>query len=330
MKIVKGEPLHPHSVKDARHGFLELLFYGQNRERPDFNRRMFDEDFARIFHHSDRHSGALFDITSSNYDLTERLLKSVVTRYGPHACDKTIREWAQEIARSLMWSGQAYFYRWDDPESDEFKIRSFGSSGVSRFLGATFQWVPRHTERHWDRDDEEKPRELRLLDKRRVMHFTLPKSLRRMLRTQNRTLATIDRHQYEATHFQPQATHENPNPTTYFDFMVWRDNQDRVFYRSTRQTGWNGRKYDGAKRSDFFDCHRQIRFRRNQLVLRDGILNQIRSELTRVGREYDGDYVVDIAPTAALPKIDQLDDLESRLKREEAGFTEVIDFCLKR
>lgn len=88
-------------------------------------------------------------------------------------------------------------------------------------------------------------------------------------------------------------------------------------------------KYDGSKLSDFFDLHRRIRFRRNQLVLRDDILNQIGSELTRVGREYDGGYSFGIAPTATLPRVDQIDDLESRLKREEISFTEVINFCLK-
>lgn len=214
-------------------------------------------------------------------------------------------------------------------ESDSIRISSFGPSGVSKLLGVTFQWVPRHTERNWDQDDEEKPREVRLLDGHTVLHFTMPKMLRRILRAQNRNLATIDRHRFEATNFHPQATHEDPNPTNYFDFRVWRDNQDQALYRSTRQTGWNGRKYDGSKRSDFFDFYRQIRFRRNQPLLRDNILHQISSELTRVGREYDASYTVSIASTDELPKVAHLDDLEARLSREEASFTEVIDFCFK-
>ena len=329
MRIVKREPLHPHGVNDARFGFLDLLFYGHERERPDFNRRMFDQDFARIFRHSNRHSGALFDITAGNQELTERLLASVETRYGPHGSDETIREWAEEIARSLIWSGSAYYYLWDAPDSDSIRISSFGPSGVSTLLGVTFQWVPRHTVRHWDRDDEEKPREVRLLEGRNVLRFKMPQKLRRILRAQNRTLATIDRHQFEMANFHPQATHEDPNPTNHFDFRVWRDNQDRVLYRSTRKTGWNGRKHDGAKRSDFFDCHRLIRFRRNQLILRDDILKQLGSELTRVGHQFDTEFEVKIEANEQLPSVEKLDDLEARLIGEEATFSEVIDFCYK-
>jgi hypothetical protein len=329
MKLSKSRPLLHFHNNEAKFGFLDRLFVSNEGKEPGLNRRMFDEDFSSIFHYSNRRSGVLFDISTSNQELTERLLESVDTRYGPHGSDDTIREWAEEIAESLIWSSKAYYHLWDDPESDGIRISSFGPRGVSTLLGVTFQWVPHRTERHWDRDDEEKPREVRLLKGRKVLRFRMPKMLRQMLRAQNRTLATIDRHQFETTNFYPQATYENPNPTNQFDFRVWRDNQDRALYRSTVQTGWNGRKYDGSKRSEFFDLHRQIRFRRNQLLLRDDILRQIGSELTRVGREYDACYVISIAPTAALPKVDQIDDLETRLKREEVSFTEVIDYCLK-
>lgn len=163
MKIVKGEPRHPYSVKDAQYGFLDLVFCRLERERPNFNRRMFDEDFARMFHYSNRHSGALFDINTSNQELTERLLANVDTQYGPHAAQETIREWVEEIAQSLVWSGKAYYYLWDEQESDGIRISAFGPSGVTTLLSAAFQWVPRHTERNWDRDDEERPREVRFL-----------------------------------------------------------------------------------------------------------------------------------------------------------------------
>lgn len=329
MKFSKSRPLPYFHDREAQFSFLDRLFVSKIGKESGFNRRMFDEDFSSIFHYSNRRSGVLFDITTSNQELTERLLTSVVTQYGPHGSDETIWEWAEEIAKSLICSSKAYYHLWDDSDSDSIRISSFGPSGVSTLLGVTLQWVPRHTERHRDRDDEEKPREVRLLDGRKVLRFTMPKMLRQILRAQNRTLVTIDKHHFQAANFHPQATHEDPNPTNYFDFGVWRDNQDQALYRSTRQTGWNGRKYDGSKRSDFFDCHRQIRFRRNQLLLRDDILRQIGSELIRVGREYDVGYVISIAPTAALPRIDQINDLESRLKREEASFTEVIDFCLK-
>lgn len=162
------------------------------------------------------------------------------------------------------------------------------------------------------------------------MRFVTPKAIKRMLSLQNRTLAVIDKHQFGVTQFQPQATHENPNPTNHFDFGIWRDTQDRALYRSTRATGWNGRKYDSSKSSDFFDCHRLIRFRRNQLVLRDDILSQLSVELSRVGKGYNRKFAAEVSGTDELPSVAHLNELEARLTREEVGFTEIIDYCFER
>lgn len=330
MKIFRAEPLRRHRFDGNRLGLLDRLFYKVEQERDGFNQRMFEEDFARIFNYADRNSGKLFSISSSDEKLTERLLSNVRTRYGPHPADKTVREWVEDIAQSLVWLGAAHYFLKDDAESGDIHIALFGSSGVAHLFGTHIQWVPRRTERHWDRDDEEVPREIRILDSAKVMCFVIPKAIKRMRSSQNRTLAVIDKHQFSVTDFQPKATLENPNPTNHFDFSVWRDTQERALYRSTRGTGWNGRKYESSKRSDFFDCHRLIRFRRNQLALRDDILRQISAELTRVGKGYNAEFSVEISGTDKLPSVAHLDELEARLTREEASFTEIIDYCLKR
>lgn len=291
---------------------------------------MFEEDFASIFKYASRRSGRLFDISSSNEEMTERLLSNVETRYGPHPFDETVREWVEGIAQSLVQFGAAHYFLKDDAKRDDIRIASFGSSGVVHLFGTHIQWVPKRSVRHWDRDDEEVPREIRILDSAKVMRFVMPKAIKRMLSIQNKTLAVIDKHQFGMADFQPQATHENPDPTNHFDFSVWRDTQERALYRSTRATGWNGRQYDSSKRSDFFVCHRLIRFRRNQLVLRDDILSQLNSELSRVGKGYNAEFTVEISGTDELPSVAHLNALEARLTREEAGFTEIIDYCLKR
>ncbi|CAN0599911.1 unnamed protein product, partial [Ectocarpus sp. 12 AP-2014] len=139
-----------------------------------------------------------------------------------------------------------------------------------------------------------------------------------------------DNHQGTSTSFFPQATHENPNPQNYFDFRVWREVEDRALYRATRKTGWNGRKHDATKRSDFFDCFRRLRFRRNQLMLRDDLLEQLGDELSRVGRYYEWGFRIKISPTDALPSVEELDELTAKLSREEVGFSQVLDFCFKR
>lgn len=330
MKIFKAEPMPQHHFHDLHLGFLDRLLVKLERERPDFNRRMFDEDFARLFHSMNRRSGNQFEIVSNDDELTQKLLGNVKARYAPHPVGETIRELVEEIAQSLIWFGRAYYFLHDNTEQEEIHVASFSSGGVVRLFGKHIQWVPKRRERHWDRDDEELPREIRILDAAKVMRFNMPRSIKRMLSAQNRTVAVLDKHQFGVTDFHPQATHENPNPSNHFDFRVWRDTQESALYRATRCTGWNGRKYDPAKRSDFFDCHRLIRFRRNQLLLRDNILNQLSGELSRVGKGYKAEFSVEISGTDELSSVAHLNELEVRLAREEVSFNEIIDYCYKR
>jgi hypothetical protein len=330
MKIFRAEPSRWHHFYDEQIGLVDSLFVKCERQEPGSNRRMFDEDFARLFHSMNRRSGNLFEVVSNDDELMQKLLGNVKTRYAPHPVDETIRKLVEEIAQSLIWSGKAYYFLHDDTEQEEIYVASFSSGGVVRLFGTHIQWVPKRRERHWDRDDEELPREIRILDAAKVMRFDMPTSIKRMLSAQNRTLTVLDKHQFGVTNFHPQATYENPNPTNHFNFRVWQDTQERALCRATRSTGWNGRKYDSSNRSDFFDCHRLIRFRRNQLLLRDDILNQLSGELSRVGKGYKTEFSVEISGNNELPSVARLNELEVRLAREEVGFKEIIDYCYKR
>lgn len=329
MKVFRAEPLlwYHH---DADLGLIDRLLIKGERERPDFNRRMFDEDFMRLFDLMNHRNGNLFETVSNDEELMRKLLGNVKTRYAPHSIDESIHHLVKDIAQSLIWSGRAYFFLHEDTEQEEIHIHSISSCGVVRLCGVHIQWVPNRWARHWNRDDEKFPREIRILDEAKVMRFDIPTPIKRMLSTQNRTLAVLDKNQLGDANSYSQATYENPNPANYFDFRLWKDMQDHALYRATRRTGWNGRKYDSTKRSDFFDCHRLIRFRRNQLLLRDDILNQFSSELSRVGRGYNAKFSIKISVTDELPNVAHLNELEERLAHEEVGFNEIVDYCYKR
>lgn len=328
MKIFRAEPLlwYHH---DADLGVIERHIIKGERERLDFHRRMFDEDFTRLFDSMNHRNGNLFETVSNDDGLMRKLLGNVKARYSPHPIDESIHNLVKDIAQSLIWSGRAYFFLHEDTEQDEIHIHSISSYGVVRLFGVHIQWVPKRCARHWNRDDEKLPREIRILDETKVMRFDIPTPIKYILSTQNRTLAVLDKNQLGDANFHSQATYENPNPANHFDFHVWKDMQDHAFYRATRRTGWNGRKYDSTKRSDFFDCHRLIRFRRNQLLLRDDILNQLSSELSRVGRGYNAKFSIKISVTDELPNVAHLDELEKRLAHEEVGFNEILDYCYK-
>lgn len=330
MKIFRSEPLLRHHFHDVHLGLIDRLWIKSDRERPGFNRRMFDEDFANFFWSMNRRSGNLFDIVSNDEELTQKLLGTIKTRYAPHSVDETIRELVEEIAQSLICFGRAYFFLHDDTEQEKIYLTSFSSHGVARLFGMHIQWVPKRRVRYLDRDDEEFPREIRILDASKVIRFDMPISIKRMLSAQNRTLAVLDKIQFGEAKFHSQVTHENPIPNNHFDFRVWKDTQERALYRATRKSGWNGREYDSTKRSDFFDCRRLIRFRRNQLLLRDDILNQLSGELSRIGKGYKAEFSVEISGTDELPSVSHLNELELRLASEEVGFNEIIDYCYKR
>lgn len=329
MKIFRSEPLHRHHFHDVHLGLIDKLFVKRDGARPDFNRRMFDEDFTNLSSAMNRRSGNLFDIVSNDEELTQKLLGNIQTRYAPHSVDETICELVEEIAQLLILSGRAYFFLYED-KKQEIHMASFNSFGVVRLFGTYIQWVPKRLERHWDQDDEELPRELRILDATKIMRFDMPPAIKRMLSAQNKTLAILDKHQFWEANFHVKATHENPNPTNHFDFRVWKDTQERALYRATRRTGWNGRQGVHTKCSDFFDCHRLIRFRRNQLLLRDDILNQLNREFSKAGKGHKSEFSIAISPTHKLPNIAHLNELEMRLASEEVGFHEVIDYCYNR
>lgn len=330
MKIFKAEPLHRYQCHDSYLGFVDRILTKREQELPGLYQGMFNEDFTRLFHLGSRRNRNLFEVVSNDDDLVQKLLSNVSTRYVVHAVGEAILELVTEIAQSLICFGNAYFYVHDDTEQGNIHLNSFVSSGVFNLFGTIIQWVPKRRDRHWDQDDKVLSREIRILDAAKVLRFKMPISIKRMLAAQNRTLAVLDKNQFLETNFYSQATHDNLSPTNYFDFRVWKDTQDLVFYRATRKTGWNGRKYDSTKRSDFFDCHRLIRFRRNQLLLRDEILQQLSCELSRAGRRYKANFSVRICGTDELVNVTHLNELESRLANEEVGFTEIMDYCYER
>lgn len=330
MNIQRADPLNPYQFHEVQLGLVDQLFVKKERESRGFYQKMFDEDFARIFNTVSSNSDEILCINSTDDSLIEKLLANIKPRYHTRSKDETVRRLVEEIAQSLIRFGTAYHYLYDDSEQNQIHIVSINAVNVLHFLGFYFQWVPKRTEKHWDRKDEQLPRELRLLNANKLLHFSMPAPINRVLAAQNKTLAVLDKHRFELNDFHTQSSYENPNPTSYFDYNIWNQNQERALFRATRSTGWNARNTSAVKCSDFFHCHRLIRFRRNQLILRDDILQQLSCELSRVGKGYNSDFMVQIATADNALNIAHLNKLEDQLHREEVGFTEVIDYCYEQ
>ncbi|WP_417436624.1 hypothetical protein [Idiomarina abyssalis] len=323
----KVNPLPQHNFYDSEIELVDRIFYKQQQKKVGFYRRMFDEDFSRLFHHSNNRSSNLFNISSNDDEFMKTLFGNIHNRRTTHQIDEIILELVTDIAQSLIWYGKAYYLLQQDVDTNKIHTISFSSQGVISFFGKYIQWVPRRRKRH---NDQLLPREIRVLDSKKVMRFDMPIPIKHMLSEQNRTLAVLDQHQYSEIKFLTQAQGDSPSSINYFNFSEWNDIQELALYRATKDTGWNCRKYDSSKRSDFFDCHRLIRFRRNQLTLRDQILNQLSNELSRVGKVYNPKFSINISSSDELPSIAFLNELEVRLEREDVSFDDIIDYCNRR
>lgn len=327
MKLVKGQPVHYYHLDTENLGFLERFFIRPTREREGFYQSMFNEDFSRIFSSLNRSNEALFSLDSNDDALAEKLLVSVKGTHRHHRLDDNIRDWVEEIAQTLVRLKTAYYFLHEDTEKEELHIVPLSSGNLFQLLNIYIQIVPKRRKERWASDAELLPTELRILDTSKLIRIDLASTTKQLLLEQNRVLAALDKHKHDNTAFYPKATYENPLPQSNFDFRYWVDTQDKALYRATRDTGWTGRKQDSSLRSDFFDCYRLLRFKRNQLILRDSILFKLGEELTRIGKQYNAEFEIVISPTNALPKVGELDKLKEQLSQEKVSFTDIIDFC---
>ena len=138
IKISISKPLHSYNFHIKKIGLVDRLFIKRVQEKPDFNRRMFNQDFAMLFPPMYRQIGFLFEIKSNDEELAERLLENVKTRYSPNTVDETIRELVEEIAQSLIWSGRAFYFVHNDPGSAKLHLVSIYSDSIARFCGTHF------------------------------------------------------------------------------------------------------------------------------------------------------------------------------------------------
>lgn len=328
MKIFRAKPLQWFDYLNEKHGLVDSIFIKREPQKRQYNRQMFNEDFANVYNSIGLPNNNQFEIVSNDNEHLKKLLGNVKTRYSPHSIDETIRELTEEIAQSLVWSGRAFYFLYDDSEQNKIHVASFSASGVMRFFGQHIQWVPKRKDRQLFEGEEEFPREIRILDAAKVMRFDMPTLIKRMVSAQERAFGPIDKSRLLISELRSHATYENPNPTNYFDFRVWKDTEEHALLRATRSTGWNCRNIDLSKQSVFFSLHRLIRFRRNQLLLRDYVLMQLSSELSRVGKSYKNDFSIDISVSDELPSITGLNELELKLGREEVEFDEIINYCV--
>ncbi|EJD6670603.1 hypothetical protein M0K80_RS06990 [Providencia rettgeri] len=329
MKIIKSIPYDGYHFEEVHFSFIDKLFIKTKYRKIEFNRNMFDQDFSRIFNYSFNKKNKLFNIESNNEKIANTLIKKFRTSHNFHSTDEQIRSLIEDIAQSLIYLGAAYYFIYDNESEDDINISSFKGIGLFNFYNLFLQLVPKRLNQDSD-NNKIYQRELRLLDKSKLIKFNIPKKMKKILFLQNRILASLDKHQYNTTKFHSMATYKNPNPSSSFDFLVWQATQEKILYHATRKTGWNCRKNDASKHSEFFIYHRLIKFRRNQLILRDHILKQLSAVLTNIGNKYTTNFYITITPTSHLSKIEELNELEARLAKEEVSFTDVLNFCYER
>lgn len=306
---------------------LEQRLFGPTKRMGNLNQKMFKDDFRNIFVGSSRRNADIFNISSNNDQIQEKLLGSFISRGRISKGHFDVEGIVEEVTQSLLHYGKAAYFLQDDKHEGSF-IRPLPSNTIFKFLGLVFQYVPKHVQHNWDSDDVVLGREIRLMERPRVLLFDWKNTVLKKISAQNRILKTLDRYTYEgASKHIPRPTHENPNPKNYFDFSVWKEAQDDALFMATKLTGWSGRKSSQPNRSDFFICHRLIRFRKLQVELATHILDTLSKQLTAIGKREVADFELKISFSDEFQSVRELENLEHKLESEEVSFREVLDYC---
>lgn len=306
---------------------LEARIFQPIERMESFYQNMFNDDFHNIFFGSSRGDANTIEVSSNNQELQDKLLGSFVSRYQYSGGHSVIEEVVEEVVQSLLYYGKAA-YILQDSEGDEQFFRPIPANSVFKFLGLAFQYLPRRVQRNWESEDEFLRREIRILERKRLLIFNWKKSVWKKVRSQNRILKALDRYIYDGVvkHVQ-RPTYDNPNPKNYFDYRVWKKTQDEALFTATKLTGWSGRVSSHPDRSDFFICHRLIRFRKLQVELGTHVLDSLSIQLTKIGRQEDSNFELSIGFSDEYQSISKLEEFERRLESEEVGFGEIFDYC---
>ena len=226
INIYKSEPLRWHHFSRANLYLLDRLFIYNEPKGPNFNRRMFDEDFGRLFNYVSKRNQDLFEITSSDDRLLDKLLGSASSRSYHRNTSEQVVGLVEEVAQSLIVRGKAYYYVGQDNQHDGINIFSLNSNGIFHLFNYIFQWIPERLEKQWNQPKKLIAREVRVLNSRRIMEFKLPFVIKRIVSAQNKTLGLLDKNQLSTTNFFNEATYEAPNPPSNFNFRLWTTIQD--------------------------------------------------------------------------------------------------------
>ncbi|TNJ39058.1 hypothetical protein [Phaeobacter sp. B1627] len=310
---------------------LEALVFRPVDRMGNFNQNMFNDDFRNMFFGSSRRDANTFRITSNSQELQDQLLGAFVSKHNYSGGYSIVEEIVEEVVQSLIYYGKAVYILKEQEDEDEGQyFRAIPANSVFRFMGLVFQYLPRRARRNWDSDDELLGREVRFLKRKRLLIFDWKSTVRRKVHYQNRILKTLDRYAHDGgVKHMARPTHENPNPKNYFDFRVWKKTQDEALFSATRSTGWRRRASSHPDLSDFFICHRLIRFRKLQVELASHVLETLSVQLSEIGGQEDENFQLKIEFSDEYQSIAKLEELERRLESEEVSFTEVLDYCYR-
>ena len=330
MKFVRGIPENIKNYEFKSNWFDQFFIQTQQRT-PGSYQDMFEQDFWNIFNTPLDNSGGDIKIIDNDDNVTERFLFDSAMRFRPNKLQAKVIDLAKNIAQDFLLYGRSIYYLGGQNQTPSLHVVRYSPIMVFNLFGMTFQYLPKRKKQYEIGNSTILKRELRLLPSSKILYFAFPNSINRKIKSQNKTLKSLDRNaSYDQVHnFFPQVTVENPNYHNHFSLQFWQETKNRALFKSTRLTGWGGRMNNFEKASIFFTCHRLLRFRRLQLEMRDHILTQLSEQLSLAGREYNPNYKITITASDSAPSIAHLDELNDKLSKEEVTFKEVIDYCFK-
>jgi hypothetical protein len=199
-----------------------------------------------------------------------------LTRYDRTSVKELIADTITEFARTLAWYGRSpYEISGDEGEnSQDVHVTSFTPRRLFVTPWFCLQVVPRA-----ERDRLNKT--FVFIPRRNVWIVEMPRSLGGY-RGHRRMLRRLTRFHAASPAFWMKDLEASRASTSYFDFSVYRREEEVLQSRITRRWGWNHRDLSSKNWTEFALFYRMMTFRASQAILREHILLELNALLKRL------------------------------------------------
>jgi hypothetical protein len=265
-----------------------------------------------------KRSGFKVSVKPSDEEIEGLISRGLGERYGDNRLPATLSAFIQDCARSIMTFGEEtveILTLMEGSRSEAircFSLVSIPPGSVHRAFGLAFQWVPRSV-----REVYREPALIRL-PAESLLTFSPPSRLgARACRGLIAGLRQLSALAPPSVREETRMGHDSSS----FDWTRYHQTQCVALGALTQSIGWNARGSFQESMLEPYFLHRELRFRRFQIELRDSILDKLNEGLRRIGHVLGFSAQLEVC---GLPTVDDVDAAERDLVEGRKPFREAL------